>query len=250
MIGLLGTTGAFEMIIWLPANLFSLYIVLLMPRLNLIMRQIATFLLSSVLYISASAQNFEGKIIYSNVYKSKSQGVTDEQLTAMMGSEQEYYIKDGNYKSILNGTLLQWQLFINTENKLYTKMANSENAFWNDVTVGSEEVQKIEVNKEVLKVLGYKCDEVVLTTKSSVHRYYFNAAVNVDPRLFSSHKFGNWSDFISASNALPLKYNADLPQFTLESTATNVTPTKLDQQFFSLPTDMKIMKNPFQFKNQ
>jgi len=47
----------------------------------------------------------------------------------MMGSTQEYLIKGGDYKSIANGTLVQWQLFINKDNKLYNKMSNSETAF-------------------------------------------------------------------------------------------------------------------------
>ncbi|HEY9195061.1 MAG TPA: hypothetical protein VIM77_02310, partial [Mucilaginibacter sp.] len=80
---------------------------------------------------AASAQVFEGKIIYNNTIKSKVPNISDEQFTTMMGSIQNYYVKGGDYRSELNGTLLQWQLYINKDNKLYTKMSNSTAALWN-----------------------------------------------------------------------------------------------------------------------
>ena len=76
--------------------------------------------------VTVFAQNFEGKITYQNSYKSKLPTVKDEQFNAMMGTRQEYYIKGGNYKSVSNGTFSQWQLYINMDSKLYSKMANSE----------------------------------------------------------------------------------------------------------------------------
>ena len=36
--------------------------------------------------------------------------MTDQQWLSMMGGTQEYYIKGGNYKSVTNGTLMQWQI--------------------------------------------------------------------------------------------------------------------------------------------
>ena len=89
--------------------------------------------------------------------------MTDHQWTSVMGSTQEYLIKGSDYKSIANGTLVQWQLYINKDNKLYNKMSNSETAFWNDASVQGDEVLKVEVNKGVTEILGYKCDEVILT---------------------------------------------------------------------------------------
>lgn len=56
-----------------------------------------------------NAQFFEGKILYSNVYKSKNRNLTDAQLGIMVGNIQEYFIKEGNYKSLLNGQILSMQ---------------------------------------------------------------------------------------------------------------------------------------------
>ncbi|MEI6524242.1 MAG: hypothetical protein WCO37_12185 [Bacteroidota bacterium] len=90
--------------------------------------------------INVFGQNFEGKIFYTNSYKSKNPKMTDQQWTSMMGSTQEYLIKGGDYKSIANGTLVQWQIYINKDNKLYNKMSNSETALWNDASIQGDEI--------------------------------------------------------------------------------------------------------------
>ena len=49
--------------------------------------------LSSVVSLG---QTFEGKITYQNTYKSKIPNVTDDLLTAMMGTSQEFNFKAGS----------------------------------------------------------------------------------------------------------------------------------------------------------
>lgn len=209
------------------------------------MTKTITFLLATLFAITSFGQNFEGKIVYKNNYESKMPNVTDAQFTTMMGSTQEYFIKGGDYKSVANGTFFQWQLYVNKDNKIYSKMANSETLLWNDGAINSDEILKIEVNKNVTEVLGYKCDEVVLTCKSGIQKYYFNTKLSVDTKLFINHKFGNWYDFVSKSNSLPLKSIVDNGQFTFESVATEVKEMKLDKTFFDLPAGTMTMKSPY-----
>lgn len=209
------------------------------------MTKTITFFLATLFTITSVGQTFEGKIVYKNIYKSKIPNVTDSQFTSMMGNTQEYFIKNGDYKSVANGSFFQWQLYVNADNKLYSKMANSETLLWDDGANNSDEVLKAEVNKGVTEVLGYKCDELILTCKSGTQKYYFNAKLSVDPKSFINHKFGNWYDFLSKSNSLPLKSIIDNTQYTLESVATVVKEMKLDKTFFDLPANSKTMKSPY-----
>ena len=209
------------------------------------MKKTITLLLVIFLTIYSFAQNFEGKIVYKNSYKSKMTAVSDDQFNAMMGSVQEYYIKEGDYKSVVNGSMFQWQLYVNTDNKLYTKMANAETLIWNDGAVNPDTVVKAAINKGVTEILGYKCDELILTCKSGVQKYYYSSKLSVDIKLFANHQFGNWYDFLSKSNALPLKSIIDNAQFVLESIATEVKPMKLEKTFFELPANTKTMKSPY-----
>jgi len=202
-------------------------------------------LIMSAFAIMIFGQTFEGKIIYQNSYESKIPNMSNEQLTSMMGSIQDYIIKEGNYKSSTNGSMMQWQLYINNDNKLYSKMKNSDTIFWNDGATNTDEVLKTEVNKEVTEILGYKCDEIILTCKSGVQKYYFNSKVNVDAILFAKHLFGNWYDFIKISQALPLKSIIESPQFILISEAKEVKQMKFDDKEFQLPENAKLMKSPY-----
>jgi hypothetical protein len=161
-----------------------------------------------------------------------------------MGSTQEYFIKNGDYKSVTNGSFFQWQLYVNKDNKLYSKMANSETLLWNDGAANPDEILKAEVNKGVTEILGYKCDELILTCKSGTQKYYFNSKLSVDPNLFINHKFGNWYDYLVKSKSLPLKSFADNGQFSLESTVTEIKAMKLDNTFFELPANSRTMKSP------
>jgi hypothetical protein len=198
-----------------------------------------------VLTATVFGQDFQGKISYQNTYVSKIPNVTSEQFTAMMGATQSYIIKGGDYKSSANGTMFQWQLYINKDNKLYNKMSNSETILWNDGGTNPDEVLKVEVNKGVTEVLGYKCDEVVMTCKSGIQKYYFNSKLSVDASLFTGHLFGNWYDYLKVAKALPLKSVIDNAQFTLTSIATVVKETKLDDKEFQLPENAKTVKSPY-----
>lgn len=209
------------------------------------MKTLLSFVAFFVLTIASFGQSFEGKIIFTNVYKSKLPNFTDDQLTAMMGSRQEYYIKDGDYKSIMDGSLVQWQLYVNRDNKLFNKMSNSETIIWNDGAVNVDEVLKAEINNAVTTIAGYTCDELILTCKSGTQKYYYSSRLAVNPELFVNHKFGNWYELVSRSKALPLKTVVENAQFNLESTASEITAEKLSKQFFELAPGVQTMKSPY-----
>lgn len=209
------------------------------------MKKFLTIALTLLTVSTVFGQTFEGKITYHNSFKSKMPNMKDEQFNSMMGSEQEYYIKAGNYKSVSNGTFSKWQLYINKDNKLYAKMSNSETILWNDGAANTDSVIKVELNKGVTVILGYSCDELILTCKSGTQKYYFNSRLGVDTKLYVNHKYGNWYDYLKRANSLPLKMIIDNQQFTLECVATEVQPMKLDDKAFKLPENVKTGKSPY-----
>jgi hypothetical protein len=198
-----------------------------------------------LLQAAAIAQPFEGKIIYENKYKSKLPNVTDEQLTAMMGGKQDYFIKSGNYKITTTGSYFQWQIYVNKDNKLYNKLANSESIYWIDAASNPDAVIKAEIKKAATEILGYTCDEITLTCKSGVQKYYYSPKLKADAKLFTNFKYQNFYEYISRTQALPLKMTIQTPQFSLESVATEVKPTTLDAKLFTIPADAKLEKSPF-----
>ena len=192
-----------------------------------------------------SGSFFEGKILYDNTYKSKNMMMPSALWNSMMGAKGEYYIQDGNYKLISNGSLNKWQLYINKDNKVYSKLSSSSAVLFNEGETQGDEVLKVEVNKNVIEVLGYSCDEVILTCKSGVQKFYFNSDIAVDAKQFEKHKFVNWYDYVKVAKALPLKRIVNTSYFTMECIATEVTPMKLDISLFELPEGVEVKKNPY-----
>ncbi|WPU92988.1 hypothetical protein SNE25_27060 [Mucilaginibacter sabulilitoris] len=191
------------------------------------------------------AQSFEGKIIYQLTYKSKMPSVTDAQFSSMMGNTQNYYIKGGDYKSETNGSFILSQLYINKDNKLYNKFSNSGALLWNDGAVNPDSVISSALNKGVIVNLGHKCDELVLTCKSGLQKYYFTSKLPADSKLYVNHRFGNWYAFLSKANAIPLKMTIDNANFYMEAIATDIKPMKLDAALFTLPAGVETKKSPY-----
>jgi hypothetical protein len=191
--------------------------------------------------LSFAQQPFEGEVIYHNIYKSRSLGVTDAQLSARLGSEQHWYVKGGNYKSTANGASVEWLLYLNNSHRLYLKAPHSPAALWKDVSTNPDTVLRFELHKNAATILGYKCDELVLHCKSGVQRYYFSSKLPLDSKLFTRHQYGNWYAFVSRSHALALKQIIEFKTGIMESVATVVKPMKLNRNVFALPAGLQTM---------
>lgn len=209
------------------------------------MKKIFASLLILLTVLSVSGQNFEGIITYKNTYKSKLPNLDDKQFTAMMGTNQKFYIKGGNYKSVVNGTFSQWQLYTSKSNKLYSKLAVSDTIYWNDGSENDDSIINFQLTKNVIEILGYQCDELILTCKSGIQKYYFNAKIGVNSELYRNMNYGNWHDYLKISHALPMKLILDSSQFTIESVATEVKPVKIEDKEFLLPANSKTAKSTF-----
>jgi hypothetical protein len=189
--------------------------------------------------------SFEGEIVYANTYTSKNPKLKEQQLSRMLGSVHNYFIKDGDYKTVTNAMFAQWQLYINKDNKVYNKMASSDTLFWYDGEEYDDQLLNTRINKNAATILGYVCDELVLTCISGVQKYYFNAKLRVDSKLFTRHKFGNYYNYISRANAVPLKMIIEDHDFIIESVAKQIIPKKLDKSLFALPLNAKTAKSVY-----
>ena len=148
--------------------------------------RIIIFIAIYILSISTSlGQNFEGKIIYSNTCISNFPQITSESLSSLTGSKQEFIIKEGNYKSITNGTFFDWQLYINKSGKFYTKVTSSETTYCIDDKKQhkEDEVISLKLNKNVTKILDYDCDELIVEYNRKVEKYYFNSGIIINTKV-------------------------------------------------------------------
>lgn len=195
-------------------------------------------LLALLVSFTMFSQNFEGKIAYKNTCRSKSPDWKTEYCQMIADSAQAYYFKDGNYKyiSLSSG---KWTFFKKSDNKIYNKGAQ---IYWTDAATNEDEILEIQVNKNTLTVLGYRCDELIVKTKNSIQKYYFNPITAVDPKDFENHKQGNLNKIFAITKAIPLKtlFIIEAQNFELESTATEIRKGKLTNKLFELPKDEEI----------
>lgn len=193
---------------------------------------------------SVLAQSFEGKITYENTYTSNIPNATSEQFNQMMGTVQEYYIKGSKYKSITNGSVSKMQLYVPSENKLYSQLAVSDTLLWSDGSSNPNEPLSYEIKQDQAEILGYTCDALIVDTKMGKIIYYFSEKIKLDPKLYEAHKYGNWALLTGQTKSLPLKIEMETPQFTLVSVATEIKEMELDDSFFDLP-ELPAKKSPY-----
>ena len=179
-------------------------------------------------------QAFEGKIVYTNSYVSKTKNLSAAELSKLFGARYEYYIKGANYKSVSDGNL-EFMLYVPAENRVYMKLRDQESVTSIDAGANASKVLKKVINRKVEKILGFECDEVILTTEQGSTKYYFNAEFSVDKRLFEKHAFGNWYELVSVTNSLPLKSIVETPQYIATSEAVEIKRIKLTTKDFVLP---------------
>lgn len=195
---------------------------------------------SNIIY---SQTNFEGAIIYSNTFKSKMVNLSTEQLAKMIGTRQEYYIREGTYKSITNGQSIIMQLYHSETNRLYNQTAASDTLYWFDASTNTDNVLSYDLKKEAEVILGYPCDALIVKTRTGTTTFYFSSQLTLDKARYKNHNYGNWSFFVEKSSSLPLRIITDNSQFFIESTAIEVKPMKLDEQYFKINDKIPIKKS-------
>jgi hypothetical protein len=195
------------------------------------------FLLSPILSLG---QSFEGTIVFANSFESKSPALKAEQLSAMMGTVQTYYIKGGKYRSDFNGAFIKTQVFDNAENRSYALTGMSDSLYWEDYGKNKEVAIKYEIEKNKETIMGVVCDLLIVHTSTSTSYYYYNKKYPIDPALYTRHAYGNWYYVISKTKSLPLKTVYENEQFIFTSTATKITPMTLDNHLFVIPDKKKV----------
>jgi len=186
------------------------------------------------------SQDFEGMIVYSVNYDSKSTDVTSDQLNSLMGTKQWYAIKGGNYKSVFNGNFIKLQIYRSDENRNYSLTAKSDILYYEDYSENKDKALSYEIKKNQDTIMGVPCDLIIVKAEKSKTSYYFNSSYKVNPELFKRHNYGNWYYMVSKTKALPLKTVTETEQFIMTSIATEVKPMQLKDNVFEIQNKDKI----------
>ena len=190
------------------------------------------FILISIILTPCFGQQFEGKIIYQNSYKSKSE-TPSEYLNQLFGKTHTYQIKNGNYKLESDGKLLQWQIYIMQEDKLFSKLAASKKVGIKDLSKEFDKVKNVKVKRQFTVILNHTCDEFIVRCKNSTQKYYMDSSLTVSPEVFKTSTFNHRFSFLSKNQIFPLKMIIEDETSICESTEVEMKAEKIDESIFT-----------------
>jgi len=193
-----------------------------------------------VLSVGLLAQDsfFTGKIIYDYTFLNPKTGQDiTEVMSAQMGAQQHYFINEHSYKSYdENGTF--GQLYNSETNTYY--FAQGTQIMKIDASKAFDEVIEVTHIEGTENILGYPCRMLLIKTKNSETKYWYSPQIKVDEKVFGNHKFGEWADYLAASNgALPMKYVVKNENYTWISTATSIEKMLLTDDDFDIRNEIK-----------
>jgi hypothetical protein len=188
----------------------------------------------SLFAIKGSAQSFEGEIIYHNVFKSSIPNLNAEQLCLLIGTEQQYFIRGGNYKSLINSQAINMQVYDAATNRIYSRTPKSDTLYWIDASINNDSLISYEIRKNAATILHYPCDAIIMKVRSGTMTLYYNRALLLEGVRYRRHGYENWAFYAAHTNALPLKIIIESSQLRMERTATEIRPMKLGQDFFTI----------------
>jgi uncharacterized protein YjfI (DUF2170 family) len=191
-------------------------------------------LLMNLIALNCFSQQFEGKITYQNAYQSKEENTPSEYLTQLFGNTHIVEIKNENYKLNANGELLQYQIFLSIENKLYTKLGASEKLGIKDLKIAEEKVKSVEVNRKSIEILTKTCDEFIVYCKNSTQKYFIESSLNINSEIFKTKNFNYRLAFLLKNKIIPLKMIIEDNMGICESTATEINEEKIDESTFEI----------------
>ncbi|RAR50842.1 hypothetical protein [Flavobacterium lacus] len=198
-----------------------------------------------LLFVKSFSQNFEGEIVYKNVCKSNKPDWKIEYCQLITDSIQNFYYKNGSYK-YSHPKNENWTIFKQKENKIYTKTKKGK-IFWKYTNSYNDSIVNVTINKKVLNILGYDCDELILETISGIQKYYYNSKLSINPELYKNHKYGNLYSITLITKSIPLKtiFIIESQGLVLESTAIKLDIDIIDKKIFLIPKNIEIEDGNF-----
>jgi hypothetical protein len=137
----------------------------------------------------------------------------------------------------------QWDLYVNSDNKCYSKLPNSDTLEWTDGSLYHDSILSMHVNKNVTRLLGYTCGELVIICTNGVKQFYYSPInFKVNSKQFIKYKSGNWTDFLLIANSLPLMQIEHRDKLYTEIVAIKAEEMKLNNGFFTVPGNLIISK--------
>src|SRR5215831_12275509 len=132
---------------------------------------------------------FEGKITYKLEFDARGGNVTVATFQRSLGNGVTLFFKHGNYYHRFDGGIMEYDMYNQTENKLYTKMRNNDTIFWSDCSLPEDKILGLDSAAKKESILGIKCNELTMRQKDMTHIQYYNSdSITINPDWFKNFR--------------------------------------------------------------
>ena len=199
------------------------------------------------------AQSFEGWIEYRLDTKNPMpekipDEIWDQKMKEKLGGSeymiQKYTYKGSNYKSEIKlGEQSSVQLYKPEEALLYNWDKGVNTAVTYNTKENKDKIVEVKEYSETEKILDIECKKITIVTEQGEVSYWFNENyLKMDAKLYESHKFNNYVDFLKLSKSLPLKIEVKQFMIHMVFTALKYEYMKIDDNIFTMPKFEEIIK--------
>lgn len=217
------------------------------------LRQLLTAL-SILMFVNVHAQYFEGELVY-NVDVKLSVSLTKmaiskenlantlERQGQLLGEQHIWYNAGGFYKEQFNDNDNRYTIYRPDSNELFYFTDDKTIVKVRDASVPSMEYNGTpapvwEWKDTNVVINGKDCKVLLKTTGRTITTYYYSEGfLPLDVNVYKGHAYADLNAYIEKAGYLPLRMEIDVSgMMVLEHTLLTVTPSKLDQSMFDIPT--------------
>lgn len=190
------------------------------------------------------AQYFEGVITYGYKYKDKTGFLKPKEAKNLLGSQQTLYVKNGKYKSRLNGMSEITHTYLGNDT-IYTTEANIRAVMWIDANKQKAEIYSHRLVRKAARINRLKCDMLEIKTNKGTVQYYFHPDYKVDKKYYANHHYQLWAFCMEQTDgALPLKFVLDNKEESIELLCKSIRKESIEEHTFELPTGISFIPKP------
>ena len=182
---------------------------------------------------------FEGKVIYKFEFSSDFIKEPTKFLTPIAGTGSTLYFKQGNYRHDYESGIMQFDIYIKKENRIYEKRRNSDTIFWKDCSKPGDKILDTLFSPKTKTVLGIICDQFAIQYKENSEVHYYNAdSIYINPDWFKNFKLNEEYLIDLREKSIYLKNEVSTQYFKLIETATNIIRQSVDSEKFIIPKNV------------
>lgn len=205
--------------------------------------KILYFSIFSLNSIYLSAQEFEGIVESKVSYTVKNDNFSVSELENLFGTEYTTYYKTGYYKAISESQFMSYQLYNNSEGRIYyMHNLNDDTLRYQSTIAKNESVYEFEIFENADTVLGKVCKMLVANNQTRVNIYSFSEDYYINPESYKNFTVSNLFIQKLTTKSLNLRTRSIYEDFEAETIVTKITEKKLDKSIFQLPNHKFLKK--------